>query len=41
MQFDQPYVTQEPMGSTGAVTSQVNFYVLNAAGTVVASERHQ
>jgi hypothetical protein len=36
MQFDQPYATEQPVGSPGKVTSQVNFYVLNAAGAVVA-----
>ena len=35
-QFDQPWKTQEPMGSPGP-TSQVDFYVLNAAGTIIAS----
>ena len=41
MQFDEPFVTQQPIGSTAsAVTSQVNIYVLNAAGAVVASSVH-
>ena len=35
-QFDQPCATQQPTGSPG-LTSQVNFYVLNAAGTIIAS----
>ncbi len=35
-QFDQPWETQEPTGSPGP-TSQVDFYVLNAAGTIIAS----
>ena len=29
-QFDQPFNTQQPAGSTNVVTSQVNFYVLDA-----------
>ena len=37
-QFDQPYQEQEPAGSPGMVTSQVNFYVINAAtGAIVAT----
>ena len=36
-QFDQPFTTQQPAGSTTAVTSEVDFYVINSAGTVVAS----
>jgi large repetitive protein len=36
-EYDQPYGAQEPAGSTAAVTSNVNFYVLNAAGTIVAT----
>ena len=36
-QFDQPYKTQEPVGSTNGVTSQVNFYVLDSSGNIVAS----
>ena len=36
-EYDQPYGAQEPAGSTAAVTSDVYFYVLNAAGTVVAT----
>ena len=35
-QFDQPWATQEPTGSPGP-TSQLNFYVLDAAGTIIAS----
>ncbi|MGZ3470762.1 MAG: S8 family serine peptidase, partial [Isosphaeraceae bacterium] len=35
-QWDQPWATQEPMGSPGP-SSQINFYVLNAVGTVIAS----
>ena len=35
-QFDQPWATQEPTGSPGP-TSQVNFYVLDATGNIVAS----
>ena len=31
-QFDQPFNTQQPAGSTNVVTSQVNFYVLEADG---------
>ena len=35
-QYDQPFATQEPAGSTGTVTSDVNIYVINAAtGAVV------
>ena len=36
-EYDQPYGAQEPAGSTAAVTSNMNFYVLNASGTVVAT----
>ena len=36
-QFDQPFTTQQPAGSTNLVTSQLNFYVLTADGTIVAS----
>ena len=35
-QFDQPWATQEPTGSPGP-TSQVNFYVLDGAGNIIAS----
>lgn len=35
-QFDQPYKTQQPANSTASVTSQVNFYVLDANGNIVA-----
>ena len=34
-QFDQPYKTEQPASSTNDVTSQVNFYVLDAAGNIV------
>jgi hypothetical protein len=35
-QYDQPFETQEPSGSPGAVTSQVDFYVIDAnTGNVV------
>jgi hypothetical protein len=36
-EFDQPFQTQEPAGAPGVVTSQVNIYILNSAGTIVAS----
>ncbi len=36
-QFDQPFATQEPAGSTAAPTSEVDFYVLDSTGAVVAS----
>ncbi|MCA1685544.1 MAG: S8 family serine peptidase, partial [Planctomycetia bacterium] len=36
-QFDQPYATQQPSGSTAAPTSEVDFYVLDSTGAVVAS----
>ncbi len=36
-QYDQPYEFQEPAGSPGVVTSNVNIYVLNAQGQVVVS----
>uniref|UniRef100_UPI00301CE5A3 right-handed parallel beta-helix repeat-containing protein n=1 Tax=Paludisphaera sp. TaxID=2017432 RepID=UPI00301CE5A3 len=35
-QFDQPFATQQPAGSTNAVTSNVQVYVLDASGAVVA-----
>src|SRR5208337_2004729 len=35
-QFDQPWATQEPMGSPGP-TSQVDFYVLDGSGNIIAS----
>ena len=35
-QFDQPWATQEPMGSPGP-TSQLNFYVLDGNGNIIAS----
>jgi hypothetical protein len=35
-QYDQPFATQQPMGSTGMVTSNLNIYVLDATtGAVV------
>ena len=34
-QFDQPFATQQPVGSTANVTSQLNFYVLDADGNIV------
>lgn len=37
MQFDQPFFTQQPTGSTNDVTSEVDFYVLDASGNIVAS----
>ncbi len=37
MEFDQPYNSQQPVGSPNVVTSQVNFYILDASGNVVAS----
>ena len=36
-EYDQPYGAQEPAGATAHVTSNVNFYVLNSSGAVVAS----
>jgi hypothetical protein len=37
-EYDQPYGSQEPAGSTAHVTSDVDFYVFNAStGAVVAS----
>ena len=36
-QFDQPFNTQQPAGSPNVVTSQVNFYVLDSTGAIVAS----
>jgi hypothetical protein len=36
-QFDQPFATQQPSGSTAKVTSEVDFYVLDSAGNTVAS----
>ena len=35
-QFDQPWETQEPTGSPGP-TSQLNFYVLDSSGNIIAS----
>jgi hypothetical protein len=37
MQFDQPFATQQPAGSTAAPTSEVDFYILDSNGNVVAS----
>ena len=37
MQFDQPYFTQQPAGSTNDVTSEVDIFILDASGNVVAS----
>ena len=38
-QFDQPYRFQEPAGSPGEVTSQVNIYVINAStGAIVVAQ---
>ena len=34
-QFDQPFATQQPVGSTNKVTSQVNFYILDSNGAIV------
>ena len=36
-QFDQPFATQQLAGSTAAVTSEVDFYVLDGGGNVVAT----
>ena len=37
-EYDQPFQTQEPAGSPGVVTSNVDIYILNAAtGAVVAT----
>ncbi|OJW22580.1 MAG: hypothetical protein BGO49_00940 [Planctomycetales bacterium 71-10] len=35
-QFDQPFATQQPAGSTNKVTSNVQVYVLDSSGAVVA-----
>ncbi len=40
-QYDQPYETQEPTGSPGTVTSNVNFYVLDGQGNVVVGANAQ
>jgi large repetitive protein len=37
MQFDQPYQFQEPAGSPGTVTSNVNIFVLDANGNIVST----
>ena len=34
-EYDQPWQTQEPAGSPGKVTSNVNIYVLDSSGNVV------
>ncbi len=34
-EFDQPYTLQQPAGSTGVVTSNVQIYVLDSKGNVV------
>ncbi len=34
-QYDQPYATEQPAGSTAAVTSNVNIYILDSSGNVV------
>ena len=39
-QFDQPFNTQQA-DKTNAVTSQVNFYVLDSTGTIIASGHQQ
>ncbi len=36
-EYDQPYKTQEPAGSTATVSSVVYFYVLDSQGNIVAS----
>ena len=36
-EFDQPYKTQEPAGSTATVSSVMYFYVLDSSGNVVTS----
>jgi large repetitive protein len=36
-EYDQPYGAQEPAGATAHVTSNVDFYVFNSSGAVVAS----
>jgi large repetitive protein len=36
-QFDQPYGAQEPAGATAHTTSNVDFYVFNSSGGIVAS----
>jgi hypothetical protein len=36
-QYDQPFATDQPAGSTAAVTSQVNIYVLDANGNIVST----
>jgi hypothetical protein len=37
MEYDQPYKTEEPVGSTAGVTSDLDFFILDSAGNVVAS----
>ncbi|WP_165073598.1 hypothetical protein [Paludisphaera rhizosphaerae] len=36
-QFDQPFATQQPVGTGNTVTSNVQVFILDANGTVVAS----
>lgn len=36
-QYDQPFKTQQPATSTATVTSNLDFFVLNADGTIAAS----
>ena len=36
-QYDQPFFTQQPTGSTNDVTSDLDFYVLDSNGNVVTS----
>ena len=36
-EYDQPYGTQEPAGAAARVTSNVDFYVFNSSGAVIAS----
>ena len=40
-QFDQPYQTQEPAGSTATVTSNVYIYLLDSSGNVVVGPTTQ
>ncbi len=34
-QYDQPFATEQPAGSTAAVTSNVNLYILDSSGNVI------
>ncbi|AMV39418.1 Ig-like domain-containing protein [Planctomyces sp. SH-PL62] len=36
-QYDQPFATQQPVGTGNTVTSQLHFFVLDSSGAVVAS----